>query len=521
MHWPYDTPAEKISQALGDSSLRLLSINTLPGNIELGEFGLGAVPGLESRAQAGIDQAIEYGAQVGAENIHVMAGITENEDQSVEVFLSNLHYAATAAANAGIGILIEPINREDRPGYFLHTSAQAISLIDSLREMDGIHNVRMMFDCYHIAISEGSVAARLSECLPYIGHVQIARVPDRHEPDRGQVDYDAIYALLDRLNYEGYIGAEYIPEDTTEAGLGWFQPWREPSAAKTKGAIYKTYTQETLDKEYDNRKKVENAAEHIVWYSETSEVTRNSMTSSLNLTYGNTADETLDLFFPNGSDKGNEDRPVHVFIHGGYWKALHKDDFSYVANCLNETNGICAVINYSLIPTVSLDQLVQQCQQSLMWLWQNISDYGGDRELITLSGHSAGGHLVARMIGTDWNKLDPKLPTDLIKGGISLSGIFDLEPIQLSFLNDDLQLDTPCSRRNSPVHLFNRNNCELVCLFGEHEGEEYRSQSESISEVWPNTDAQMLEGHDHFTIVQEMNQAHSTVSTTIRQQLGL
>jgi len=522
MHWPYDTPAQDISDALKQTGLKLLALNTLPGNIELGEFGLGAVPGLESRAQAGIDQAIEYASKVGAENIHVMAGIAENEDQAMEVFLGNLHYAATAAATVGKGILIEPINRKDRPGYVLHTTTQAISLIDSLREMDGIHNISMMFDCYHVEITEGSVAARLGQCLPYVGHIQIAAVPGRHEPDDGDVDYPAIFALVDSLQYGGHIGAEYIPEDTTEAGLGWYQPWREPaSIKKTRGAVYKNYSQRSLDSEYDNRKKVVGAAEHISWFAEASRLTRNTIANVLDLSYGNDPDQTLDLFFANGSSKGTGDRPVHVFFHGGYWKALHKDDFSYVANCLSDSDGICAVVNYSLIPSVTLDQLVHQCQQSLLWLWHNVGNYGGDPEMLTISGHSAGGHLVARMIATDWSKHDVEVPANLIKGGVSLSGIFDLEPIRLSFLNAELGLDETSSRRHSPIHLFNRGNSELLCFFGEHEGDEYRSQSETIAGKWPVTEAQMLEGHDHFTIVRELHQAESAVAIAVRQQLGL
>ena len=217
-HWPYDTPPAEVAAALEETGLPMVGLNTLRGNVAAGELGLAALPGREAEARAAVDQAVDYAAAVGALNVHVMAGRAEGP-AALEVFLANLGYAADRAADQGLGIVIEPLNRYDAPGYFLTTVEQGAAVLAEL----GRPNARLMFDCYHVQIMEGDLTRRLEDHLAIIGHVQIAAVPSRAEPDEGEVAYDRLLPALDRLGYTGFVGAEYKPRGTVEEGLGWMR----------------------------------------------------------------------------------------------------------------------------------------------------------------------------------------------------------------------------------------------------------------------------------------------------------
>lgn len=219
-HWPYQYGTEEIAAALQETGLPMLGLNTARGNVAAGDNGLAAIPGREAEAREAIDQAIGYAAALGVPNVHVMAGNASGEDAH-STFLSNLGYAAKQAAKSSITILIEPLNHYDAADYFLKTSAQAIAIIKELQ----VENLKLMFDCYHLQIMEGDISRRLEASLPYIGHIQIAAVPDRAEPDHGELDYHHVLALLDSLGYQLPIGAEYKPRNTTEAGLSWMRSY--------------------------------------------------------------------------------------------------------------------------------------------------------------------------------------------------------------------------------------------------------------------------------------------------------
>lgn len=215
-HWPYDTPAGTVSDALAETGLTMLGLNTVRGDVAGGENGLSALPDRESDARAAIDQAIEYAVAIGTPNIHVMAGFAEGES-SHETFVGNLHYALTNAGPHGITILIEPLNHYDAPNYFLRTSGQAREIIEEV----GASHLKLMFDCYHIQIMEGDISRRLKSLQPMIGHIQIASVPDRAEPDTGELDYRHVLKVLEEIGYSAPVGAEYKPRSTTDEGLGW------------------------------------------------------------------------------------------------------------------------------------------------------------------------------------------------------------------------------------------------------------------------------------------------------------
>ena len=215
-HWPYDTPASEVRSALQRTGLKMLGLNTRRGKVEAGENGLAALPGRETEARAGIDEAIAYAHEIGAACVHVMAGVTQ-AGGAHETFCGNLAYACRKAAPHGITILIEPLNRYDAPGYFLTTTDQACAVMDVVPA----DNLALMFDCYHVQLMEGDLSHRIEALLPRIGHVQFASVPDRGPPDRGEVNYAHVFDLLDRLGYERPLGAEYRPRGPTEQTLAW------------------------------------------------------------------------------------------------------------------------------------------------------------------------------------------------------------------------------------------------------------------------------------------------------------
>ena len=215
-HWPYDIPVNDVVTALDETGLPMLGLNTPRGDVAAGENGLAALPGREEEARRAITEALDYAKAIDCRAVHVMAGKAEG-DQAFQTFVSNLVFAAETAGPSGPTILIEPLNAHDAPGYFLSNTALASAIIDVV----GRPNVRLMFDCYHVGRTEGDVVGVFRQCLPIIGHVQFASVPDRGTPDHGEVDYADVFRTMDELGWTLPLGAEYRPEGDTDASLGW------------------------------------------------------------------------------------------------------------------------------------------------------------------------------------------------------------------------------------------------------------------------------------------------------------
>src|SRR3989442_2158693 len=174
--------------------------------------------------------------------------------------------------------------------------------------------------------------------------------------------------------------------------------------------VFRGYDRKALDREYNNREKVPDAQVWLARYARESERARRELTARLDVAYGSHPGETLDVFLP----AGHGPTPVHVFIRGGYWPRLDKVDFSFVARAFLPAGVAVVVINYALIPTVDLDELVRQCRASVAWVYRNATSFGGDRDRIAISGHSAGGHLRAMRIATDWAAIYG-LPADMLQ----------------------------------------------------------------------------------------------------------
>lgn len=222
-HFPYDSDPGAVRAALDATGLPMLGLNTWPGDRDAGEFGLAALPGREPQAREAIAQAVGYAQAIGAGAVHVMAGLGDGGAGAEATFRANLAHACDLAAPHGITILIEPINRRDVPGYHLSHSAHAAEVIAAVDRP----NLALMFDCYHLQIMEGDLSRRFEALLPIIGHVQIAGVPDRGAPDRGEVDYSWLLAHMADLGWDRPVGAEYRPAvERTEASLGWLDHFR-------------------------------------------------------------------------------------------------------------------------------------------------------------------------------------------------------------------------------------------------------------------------------------------------------
>src|SRR5882672_3641205 len=222
LQFPYDQSPTAVKAELERHALTMLGINTPPGNTGGGEFGLAAVPGREQDFGALFRQALDYVVAIGGRQIHVLAGKVPPEQRPAAqaTFIGNLARAAAAAAERAITLLIEPINPRDRPDYFLTRPEHAADVIAKVEQP----NVRIQFDFYHVQIVGGDLIRRFEHHLGVVGHVQVAAVPSRHEPDEGEVNYPAIFEALDAMGYEGHIACEYFPRGRTEDGLAWGRP---------------------------------------------------------------------------------------------------------------------------------------------------------------------------------------------------------------------------------------------------------------------------------------------------------
>lgn len=218
--FPYDYPAEVVAEALRGAGLKQALFNMPPGDWAAGDRGLASFPDRREEFEAALVTAIAYGKVIGTPLLHMMAGIAPSDDDAAaSCYRDNLKKAADATAEAGIGLVIEPINKRDMPGYFLNDFNRAFDLIADLDRP----NLSLQFDVYHRQILHGDVITALRQMAPRIGHIQIAAVPTRHEPLTGELDDRRIFQEIDAIGYQGYIGCEYRPAGNTEDGLGWMK----------------------------------------------------------------------------------------------------------------------------------------------------------------------------------------------------------------------------------------------------------------------------------------------------------
>ena len=276
---------------------------------------------------------------------------------------------------------------------------------------------------------------------------------------------------------------------------------------------------EGLARQYNNRALVPDHAQYFARWGEASARARSIMTSRLDQRYGDMPGESIDLF---PARKG--DGSCFMFIHGGYWRSLDKSDFSFLAPALVDAGISLAAVNYDLCPKVSIEEIVQQMLRASRWLWLHAEEHGMDQDRLYVGGHSAGGHLAAMMMCGLWPAFDRRLPKDLWKGALAISGVYDLRPlVQVEFLQPDLRLDEASAARVSPALMMPATRCPVMTCVGGDESSEFHRQNALIGERWRAAFAGdiAMPGTHHFSVVDGLADQTSPLFTGTRRLMKL
>ncbi|HEY4371239.1 MAG TPA: alpha/beta hydrolase [Burkholderiales bacterium] len=278
--------------------------------------------------------------------------------------------------------------------------------------------------------------------------------------------------------------------------------------------------QDDLDAQYNPRLAVPAFAGHIAHWAESSKRVRLSEPGFLDIPYGDAPGQTLD-FFPV-QQNARSDVPLLVFIHGGYWRALDKSDFSYVAPSFTHAGAAVAVINYRLISKVTLEDLVRDVLMAVTWCYLHAGHYGANPHHIYATGHSAGGHLAAMLLAAQWPRWHGALPAEVVRGALSVSGLHDLEPVRHApFIRDDLALDAKRALSMSPAFLPPATHASLLTAVGGDESAEFKRQSALIGSQWKNVfmgDVSMP-GFNHFTVCTDFGNRDSPLVRALLEMM--
>jgi arylformamidase len=280
-----------------------------------------------------------------------------------------------------------------------------------------------------------------------------------------------------------------------------------------------------FEAQYDNRQRVADSAEILGRWAEASALVRSRANCELDVRYGADPAQTLDVFKPDEAFAGGF-APVLIVIHGGYWRALDKSDYSFLAASFTDEGALVLVPNYGLCPEASIEHIAMQLTEAVAWAWRHAAEHGGDPSRIVLLGHSAGGHLAAMLSCCHWKRVAKDLPRRLVQGTMSVSGVHDLAPLRrVPWLQDDLRLDAAAVRRLSPVNFPAPAAPQtLHALVGAQESEEFRRQSRLIRDAWGARAVPVCEelpGCNHYTVLHDLADPQGRAHQLARQLLGL
>lgn len=282
-----------------------------------------------------------------------------------------------------------------------------------------------------------------------------------------------------------------------------------PLAARAQSAVFLDYTQDALDKAYDQRVWASNAEEVIARYASDSADVRRKYPPKTER-YGESEAETLDIFAPADAKA----LPVMVFIHGGAWRALSRQDAAAPAPTFVENGCLYVALNFANIPQVRLPEMAAQCRRALLWLHRHVERFGGDPNRIFVSGHSSGGHLCGVMLTTDWAALGG--PKDLLRGGIAMSGMYELHPVMLSARSAYVKISQDELAALSPMRHLDRIACNVIVVVGDKESPEFQRQSHEFATALAGmgrlTQRVVLPGRTHFVVPEELNDPKSGLS---------
>jgi hydroxypyruvate isomerase len=216
--YPYEFKADEVAAAVREAGVQVVLHNMPPGDAARGEHGTASLPGREQRFRDDLERAIAYAGAAGCTRVHCLAGVAGG-DEAHRTYLVNLRYAAQRLRREGMQAMIEPLSPRTLAGCFLSGSAQAVRVLEELRE----GNVRLQYDVFHMQLMEGNLAATLERLLPRIGHIQLADAPGRNQPGTGEINFEFLLAHIDRIGYSGWVGCEYNPSGDTLESLKWAQ----------------------------------------------------------------------------------------------------------------------------------------------------------------------------------------------------------------------------------------------------------------------------------------------------------
>jgi len=286
-------------------------------------------------------------------------------------------------------------------------------------------------------------------------------------------------------------------------------------------AIFRGYSAEELELQFNPRAGVpDHEAITTAGQARSAAYRKAAKNASFDVAYGGHAMETMDIFRP--ADPAGA--PVHVYIHGGFWRSRVKEDFSYVAEPLVDAGAIVCVVNYALCPAVTLDEIVRQMRACCVFLWRHPEIHGGDRDRIHVSGHSAGGHLTAMLMATGWPGYEAGLPKDLVKSGVLISGIYEVAPVMRISVQAEVQLTPDIAERNSPAFMRPATKAPMAITVGGAESDEFRRQSKALADLWaPHAPVEFfeLDGLNHFTVLSETANSANRLTDVRLKLMGL
>ena len=276
----------------------------------------------------------------------------------------------------------------------------------------------------------------------------------------------------------------------------------------------------TLDLQYNARATVPDIAPMLSDYASLSAQARATLPCALNVAYGPHPDETLDIFPAQGKQPG----PGLIYLHGGYWRLLSKDDSSFMAPTLTRAGMTVVAVNYSLAPAVTLDHIVDQTRRAVAWVHQHIEQHHGDRQRLVIAGSSAGGHLAGMVLARGWQE-NYGMDSTAIAGAVLLSGLYDLSPLVDTHLNDWMHLSLEAARRNSPIFALPDHRPPILVSYGSNETAEFKRQSRDYLAAWQTGSGQAeyvdMPGTNHFDLVLQLNRLDSPLVQKLLKLLGL
>lgn len=284
--------------------------------------------------------------------------------------------------------------------------------------------------------------------------------------------------------------------------------------------VYLEFNQDQLDAQYNNRERVANHEDIMTALAHRGNAYANSVRYHVDISFGEDADEVLDIY---PATNGNPSAPVMIYFHGGYWFSRHKDDFQFIPCGFNDAGATVVVVNYGLIPKIDMAELIRQCQASVAWVYNNIADHGGDPEQLYLCGHSAGGHITAMMLATDWAAWG--VDGTAIKGALAISGLYDLEPVRHTYMNPTLGFTEDTVSQFSPVHLSPTITPDLMVTVGGAETEEFKRHSRLICDAWAESGVkctlEVVSDLNHFTVLSDLTSEGGALNGHMRSLMGI